>query len=94
MTQTHHTHQLVYVGQLQGDHGGTYPLHWCRDCGALREGLSIGIAELLPEWTRERARNATCWEYVTSTVIRPKRRALGRGLLEIEASLPDRRGSQ
>ena len=94
MTQTHHTHQLVYVGQLEGAYGATYPLRWCATCGALYEGLDAGMAELLPEWTRDRVIGAD-WEWSAKTrndygrtPARAKRQALGRGLLEIKASLP------
>ncbi len=86
MTTSDHTHQLVYVGMLQGEYGGSYALRWCRVCGTLIEFLGNQAAELIPARTKD-AKGAK-YEYVKTPAARskPKARALGRGLRELMAS--------
>ena len=83
---TNHIHQLVYVGMLQGEYGGSYALRWCRDCGTLIEFIGNQAAELVP--THALNFKKAKYEYVKTPVARskPKARALGRGLRELMAS--------
>ena len=77
---THTRHNLVYLGQMQGEFGGSYPAHWCRTCGAFIAGIGSHGYEMLPE-RAGRARNLP----VTYVADKPRRskKALGRGLASL-----------
>lgn len=80
-----HTHQLVFVGRIQGDYGGDYPLYWCRDCGTLIERLSGGDAELLPVTAKHHTNAPVKYDAVR---LLPMYRRLGTGLAELMADRP------
>lgn len=84
-------YQLVYVGRLQGELGGEYPLYWCRESGTLIERFDGGkCAVLYPAMNRKVAEKFKGVEYVkeTRTNFRPPDRVLGKGLQELMVSTP------
>ena len=74
-----HVHQLVFVGQIRGEYGGSYDLRWCRDCGTIIEDFGNGTAM---EMTPGDVQKNLPFEIV-SGVARRSRKALGRGLRDI-----------
>ena len=83
---TDHVHQLVYVGQLKGEHGGSYPCRHCRECGTLVMFSGSSTFEMVPRMFRTVASAAP--QVFVSGRQRGPRRALGRGLLDLMATLP------
>ncbi len=81
-----HTHQLVYVGELQGEYGGSYPCRHCRDCGTLVLFTVGSTYEMIPEFARGRVEGSRV-EMVPQKLPskKPPERVLGRGLVELMA---------
>lgn len=86
-----HEHAAVFVGRIEGEYGGSYPLYWCRDCGTLIEIFSSSRAVMSPTMWEAQVKNAKT--RFTSEKLPAKKgksrkagRALGRGLIEISTS--------
>lgn len=84
---TPHKHRLIYVGRLQGEFGGDWPIHWCDVCGAVVEFLRSGkMAFLIPEVSAEMNENFSVKgaEYPkTRSNFKPSETVLGRGLKDL-----------
>lgn len=83
-----HQHRLVFLGYLQGEYGGSYPLRQCLDCGATFEDLPVGkMAALYPTWTRERAQaGSESFDYVPDPKRSTSTLVLGKKLKDILAA--------
>ena len=81
-----HRHKLVYLGRMEGELGGSYPLYQCRECGTSFEMFGGGkYATFYPEWAAERIGEQK--ETIEFVKDRPRSkiagRVLGRGLAEL-----------
>ena len=82
-----HEHPTVYLGQMAGEYGGTYPIRWCRECGTVFMFSGNHAYELVPEWVESKVKESKI-TYVRDEP-KPKKlpqRVLGRGLRELMAS--------
>ncbi len=91
-----HTHQLIYIGELAGEYGGTYSLRWCVECGTLVGFLKSGTGEVVPEFAKKifdhtKAKYAMVHRPLVSSVKRSGSNVLGRTLNELMARGPKAR---
>lgn len=96
-----HQHRLLYLGDLTTSDGASRPVHWCGICGTAIERFASQVAEVVPEWSRERAAGAPIrrsdllpieppWEVTAG--IGKQRGRLGRGLADIQREHDQRPG--
>ena len=88
-----HKHQLARIRVISED----YKILWCVDCGLICEFMSTGVAEMVPEWSRERLLNEggeeNKFEYELvkdfDDLVPTSKRRLGKGLKDIKSSPPN-----
>lgn len=85
-----HKHSYVYLGNLQGELGGSYPIYHCSYCGTLMENFSRSVAILVPGLAKTQGVTVEDkFEFSKrKTSGRPQKRVLGRGLVELMARQP------
>ncbi len=86
ITDEVHVHPLLFLGNMEGPHGGNYPLYWCRDCGSVFEMFGENVASLHPEWVREKVEASKIrFEAERPQPKKVQQRVLGKSLVELMA---------
>jgi len=80
-----HKHEVIFIGDVKGEFGGTYPLRWCRICGTLLGFMSGGIAEMNPLMYKPENKELD-YKFVDIKPSKKSKNVLGRGLIELSTT--------